>query len=147
MGEVRLEIHIEASPETVFAFLTEQEKLATWMAELVVAVGQPGGRLHAAGPVKAVEGTYLEIIPHEKVVFTWGGVDNLAPGQTTVEFRLRPEGSGTLLTLRHYNLPKPLVDAHKEGWAHGLPKLRDAAEGHPQPVTCFGEKVDKGGAT
>src|SRR5215471_14621721 len=130
-GEVRLEIHIEASPKTVFAFLTEQEKLTTWLADIVDAVGRPGGRLRAAGSVGSIEGNFVEVVPYKRVVFTWGGMQGLAPGQTTVEFVLEPAGEGTLLKLRHYNLPKPVIGAHRQEWLHGgLAKLRDAAEGH-----------------
>ena len=40
----------------------------------------------------SIQGTYLEIIPNRKVVFTWGGVEGLEPGQSTVEFVLEPDG-------------------------------------------------------
>lgn len=139
-GEVRVDVYIDASPETVFAFLTKQEQLTTWLADLVEAVGRPGGRLRASGSVGTIEGIYLETIACEKVVFTWGGVEGLAPGQTIVEFRLEPEATGTRLKLRHYNLPKPVVDVHYDGWAFGgLEKLKSAAEGHPSGVTCLSD--------
>ena len=30
-------------------------------------------------------GKYVEVKPYEKVVFTWGGVADLKPGESTVE--------------------------------------------------------------
>jgi uncharacterized protein YndB with AHSA1/START domain len=63
-GEVRLEIHIEASPRTVFALLTDPTEMKTWLAELVVAESRPGGRFHAVGALGTIEGTYLEVIRH-----------------------------------------------------------------------------------
>jgi len=36
LGEVRLEIHVEASPRTVFAMPTDPTEMKTWLAELEV---------------------------------------------------------------------------------------------------------------
>jgi len=63
-------------------------------------------------------------------VFTWGGVEGLRPGQSTVEFLLEPDGGGTLVKLRHYDchdlLSNRIVAA---GSIPDLSKLKDAAEG------------------
>src|ERR1700674_508085 len=108
--EVRLEIRINASPETVFALLTDPATMTTWLAELVDADSRPGGIFRISGPSGlSIEGTYLEVIPNRKVVFTWGGVEGLKPGQSTVEFVIEPDHDGTLLRLRHYGLPRPAV--------------------------------------
>src|SRR5262249_49083127 len=139
-GEIRLEITIEASPETVYSFLTQQQYLASWFADVVEAAARPGGRLRGSGALGTIEGTYLETVPFQKVVFTWGGVQGLASGQTIVEFLLEPKGSGTLLKLHHHKLPKPVVNIHEQVWAHGgLVKLKGAAEGHPPRLTCMSD--------
>ena len=117
--EVRLEIRIEASPETVFALLTDPARMRTWLAELVEADSRPGGVFRISGPSGvSIEGTYLEVIPNKKVVFTWGGVEGVKPGQSTVEFLLEPDGGGTLVRLRHYGLPRPAVEPHRRGWVY-----------------------------
>jgi uncharacterized protein YndB with AHSA1/START domain len=140
-GEVRREIRIAASPATVFGLLTEPRQMAKWLAELVEADAQPGGifRLtQAGGPT--IAGTYLEVIQDRKIVFTWGGVEGLEPGQSTVEILLEPDGAGTLLRLRHFNLPGPALDAHRKGWElSGLPKLKDAAEGRDPTGRCLSD--------
>jgi uncharacterized protein YndB with AHSA1/START domain len=41
--ELRLEIEIAASPETVFALLTQAAGLKTWLSDLVVTDCRPGG--------------------------------------------------------------------------------------------------------
>src|SRR5437899_12555448 len=106
--DVVLQIRIDAAPETVFALLTDPTHMKTWLAELVGADARPGGVFRISGPAGiSIEGTYLEIIPNRKVAFTWGGVEGLKPGQSIVEFLLEPDGEGTLVRLRHYNLPKP----------------------------------------
>ncbi len=146
--EVQLEIRIDASPGTVFALLTEPTHMKTWLAELVEADPRPGGVFRISGPPGvSIEGTYLEVIPSRKVVFTWGGVEGLKPGQSTVEFLLEPDGGGTLVRLRHYRLPKPAVEPHRRGWVYsGLIKLKDAAEGRTPTGLCLSDIAQLGGA-
>jgi uncharacterized protein YndB with AHSA1/START domain len=147
-GEVRLEIRIEASAATVFRLLTDPTRMNTWLAEVVDVDARPGGGFRISGPPGlAIEGTYLEVIPDEKVVFTWGGVEGLRPGQSTVEITLKPDGKGTLVQLRHYRLPKSTFEPHRSGWAgSGLIKLREAAEGRAPKVLCLGDIAHQSGA-
>ena len=137
--EVRQEIYIEASPETVFALLTDATEIKKWQAEIVDADPVPGGvfRLAASGGMQ-IEGQYVEVVPYCKVVFTWGGIVGVAPGQSTVEFLLEPSGTGTFVRLRHYNLPASSFDAHDREWAlGGLPKLKAVAEGRDPGGLCL----------
>ena len=147
-AEVRLEIRIDASPETVFALLTEPTAMTTWLAELVDADSRPGGIFRISGPSGlSIEGTYLEVMPNRKVVFTWGGVEGLAPGQSTVEFLIEPDRGGTLLRLHHYGLPRPAAEPHRRGWVYsGLVKLKDAAEGRKPTRLCLSDIAQLGGA-
>jgi hypothetical protein len=102
---------------------------------------RPGGLFRISGPADvSIEGTYLQVIPNRKVVFTWGGVEGLKPGQSTVEFLLLPDGDGTLVRLRHYGLPPPTIESHRRGWIlSGLAKLKDAAEGRPPTRLCLSD--------
>jgi uncharacterized protein YndB with AHSA1/START domain len=138
-GEVRREIRIAASPATVFALLTEPQQMVKWLAALVQAHARPGGIFRLAEPGgTTIEGTYLEVIKNRKIVFTWGGVEGLKPGESTVEILLEADGAGTLLRLRHFGLPGRAIDAHRRGWEHsGLPKLKDAAEGRELIGLCL----------
>jgi uncharacterized protein YndB with AHSA1/START domain len=140
--EVRREIYIEASPETVFALLTDATEIKKWQAEIVDAEPVPGGvfRLAESGGMQ-VEGHYVEVVPYCKVVYSWGGIGGVAPGQSTVEFLLEPSGTGTLVRLRHYNLPASSFDAHDREWALvGLPKLKAVAEGRDPGGLCLGSQ-------
>ena len=140
--EVCHEIYIEASPETVFTFLTDTTAMKKWQAEIVEADPVPGGIFRLAEPGGTqIEGHYVEVVPYSKVVYTWGGVAGVAPGQSTVEFLLEPRGNGTLVQLRHYNLPASSLDAHDREWAFvGLPKLKDIAEGRDPGGLCLGSR-------
>src|SRR5258708_11359901 len=101
--DIVLQIRIDAVPETVFALLTDPTHMRTWFAELVDAEPRPGGVFRISGPAGvSIEGTYLEVVANCKVVFTWGGVEGLKPGETTVEFLLEPGGGGTFGRLCHY---------------------------------------------
>jgi len=146
--DVRLEIWIDAPPETVFALLTDPTHMKSWFAEVVEADPRPGGLFRISGPADvSIEGTYLEIIPNRKVVFTWGGVEGLKPGQSTVEFVLELDRKGTLVRLRHYGLPGPAVDSHRRGWVYsGLVKLKDAAEGRVPTRLCLSDIAQQRGA-
>ena len=146
--DVRLEIWIDAPPETVFALLTDPTHMKSWFAEVVEADPRPGGLFRISGPADvSIEGTYLEIIPNRKVVFTWGGVEGLKSGQSTVEFVLELDRKGTLVRLRHYGLPRPAVDSHRRGWVYsGLVKLKDAAEGRMPTRLCLSVLAEQRGA-
>jgi len=146
--EVHLEIRIDASLQTVFALLTDAARMRTWLAELVDAEPRPGGVFRISGPPGvSIEGTYVEIIPNRKVVFTWGGVEGLQPGQSTVEFVLEPDDGGTLVRLRHYGLPGPALEPHRRGWVYsGLIKLKDVAEGRAPTSLCLSDMTQLRGA-
>jgi uncharacterized protein YndB with AHSA1/START domain len=139
--EILREIYIDAAPATVFALLTDARRMSAWLAETVIAEPVPGGafRITEAGGL-SIEGTYVEVIPDRKVVFTWGGIEGLSPGESVVEFTLAPRGSGTLVKLRHYGLPGASIGSHDLGWLHsGLPKLKAAAEGRDPGGLCLGD--------
>ena len=90
---VSTEIRIDASPEAVFPFLTEPDKIVLWKGVDAVVEAAPGGvyRVNVTGTKHAV-GEYVEIDPPNRVVFTWGWIDDeqLPPGSSTVTIELVP---------------------------------------------------------
>ena len=138
--EFTCEEFIEASPETVFSYLTQQEKAAQWFGEIVEMEGKPGGRCYvSASSDMHTSGEFVEVVPHEKVVFTWGGMQGIPEGATTVEIILKAEDNGTRLSLRHYNIPtQEAADGFGHGWPnHALPLLKLVAEGGTTEERCF----------
>jgi uncharacterized protein YndB with AHSA1/START domain len=128
------EIKINATPETVFAFLVDPVKLRRWMSiggQWQAVAGTPY-RLEMSKEDVAV-GTFVEVDPPRRLVLTWGwdGEDAITkPGSSTVEFILQPEGAGTLLRFTHRDLPTPeTVRQHREGWEYFLGRLQIAATG------------------
>ncbi len=138
--ELTREIVIEAKPETVFSYLTEAARMKEWFGEIVEADPRPGGVFHV-GSHRGMHcrGEYVEVVPHEKVVFTWGGIEGIEPGSSTVEIVLKAEGQGTRLKLRHYNIvKKSSADAFGAGWVEfAFPRLKDVCEGRKPDGLCF----------
>jgi uncharacterized protein YndB with AHSA1/START domain len=138
--EFTREVIINAKPEIIFPYLTEETKMKEWFGEIVEADAQPGGTFHI-GTLDGMHcrGKYVEVKPYEKVVFTWGGVADLKPGESTVEITLKVENEATRLTLRHYNIPHQKgADSFGEGWkTHAFPLLKAISEGKKVDGLCF----------
>ena len=138
MAELVREIVIDATPETIWPFLTETERHLEWVGTVAELDARPGGvyRVLVAGQHHAV-GEFVEVVPFEKVVYTfgWDEKDHPIPaGSTTVEVSLHPEGEKTRVRLTHRGLPADATDDHGDGWAHYLERLAIAtAGGDPGP--------------
>jgi uncharacterized protein YndB with AHSA1/START domain len=127
MGELVREVLIDARPETVFEFLTVPSRHIEWEGTEAELDARPGGvyRVLIGGNHRAV-GEFVEVIPNEKVVFTfgWDVPDHPIPaGSTTVECTLHAEGDKTRLRLVHRGLPDDAVADHTRGWEHYLARL------------------------
>jgi len=94
---------------------------------------RPGGAYRVEVlPGSTASGEFVLIDRPRRLVYTWGWDDAGAvpPGSTTVEFELVPHDDGTLLRLRHHDLPGAGATAsHRRGWDHYLPRLAVAATG------------------
>jgi len=138
---VQRAIRIEAAPATVFEFLTTPAKMVRWMGTEAVLDPRPGGeyRVNITGHER-VSGEVIEIVPDRRLVFTWGwegGALPVAPGESTVEISLEPDGEGTLLRLTHRDLPRDMHTFHRLGWDYALPRLAAVAAGQdpgPDPL-------------
>jgi uncharacterized protein YndB with AHSA1/START domain len=132
--EVTREIRIDASPETVFPFLIEPEKLMRWMGVEAELDPQPGGiyRVHVSKDWVA-RGEFVAVEPFVRVAFTWGWENDavgLPPGASLIEVTLEPDGDATIVRLRHSRLPSDEARAsHTDGWEHFLARLEIAAAG------------------
>ena len=147
MAELVREIVIDASPETIWPFLTEPTRHVEWLGTDVEIDPRPGGvyRVLVGGEHQSA-GEYLEVVPHEKVVFTFGWEEKdhpIPPGSTTIEITLHPEGEKTRVRLVHRGLPADAVDDHGEGWAHYLERLAVTATGGDAGPDSPGKPVMK----
>jgi uncharacterized protein YndB with AHSA1/START domain len=132
MAELIREVVIDARPETIWPFLADSDKHAAWIGAAEIDP-RPGGvhRVLVGGQHQSA-GELIEVVPNEKVVFTfgWDVKDHpIPPGSTTIEITLHPEGDKTRVRLVHRGLPADAVDDHGHGWAHYLERLAIVATG------------------
>ena len=130
---VRREIQIAAPPSTVFAFLTDPEKILRWMGTEATVDPHPGGiYLVNVGGKSVARGSFTEVIPVHRLAYSfgWEGRENVPPGSSLIEIDLLDRDGGTLLRMAHSGLPDAQECAsHEEGWTHYLGRLGVAAAG------------------
>jgi uncharacterized protein YndB with AHSA1/START domain len=136
------EIVIDAAPATIYEFLTVPEKYLQWNGTEVDLDPRPGGVYRVLmGATHQASGVFVETVPNERVVFTfgWDEPDHPIPGgSTTVEISLIPEGEKTRLRLVHSGLPEDAVSDHTAGWDHYLERLSAVARGESIGPDAFG---------
>jgi len=124
---------IDASPETVWEFLVDPEKLMRWKGINADLDAQPGGSFRCEViPGHIARGEYVEIDKPNRLVFTWGwdGSGDVPPGSSTIVIELASDGDGTSLRFVHKDLPNAeAIASHAHGWDHYLPRLETAAGG------------------
>lgn len=123
---------IDAPPDVVYAYLTESAKWAKWQGEDATVDARPGGIFVLTMPNgTTARGQFIELVPDQKVVLTWGWVDHpgVPPGSSTVEIEITSENGGSLVTLTHRGVPDEERELHTQGWEHYLPRLAKVAQG------------------
>ena len=128
---VEREIRIAATPETVFTFFTDPQKMVRWMGSMALLETRPGGLYKVVIGDRIARGRFLEVVPYTRIVFTWGweGEGPVPPDSTTVEITLEREGRETVLRLAHRLLTAEARETHDRGWEHYLARLAVAAGG------------------
>jgi uncharacterized protein YndB with AHSA1/START domain len=140
---VEREVRIAARPETVFDFFIDPEKMVEWKGRRAELDPRPGGAYRVEINDQAIaRGEYVEVDAPSRVVFTWGwegqedGEHAVPPGSSRVEVDLIPDGDGTLVRLRHLDLPEESREIHRQGWDLYLGRLAKVAAGEdpgPEP--------------
>ena len=132
MADMVLEVTIGASPEALFAALTEQQGLASWWTDTNTATPEVGSEADFIfeGGKMVFKMKIDELTPGERVV--WSAVDSPVPGWTgtTVTWDLLPEEGGTKLLFGHRGWdsidgPFPSINF---SWAIYLQSLKDYLE-------------------
>jgi uncharacterized protein YndB with AHSA1/START domain len=130
---VRREVEITAPPATVFAFLTDPDKIVRWMGtEATVEPHLDGLYLVNVTGDRIAQGRFTEVIPVHRLAYSfgWKRQERTPPGSSLVEIDLIERDGGTLLRLTHSGLPDADVcAAHEQGWMHYLGRLAVAAAG------------------
>jgi uncharacterized protein YndB with AHSA1/START domain len=126
-------LSIDASPETVWEFLVDPEKLMRWKGINADLDPRPGGVYRCEViPGHTARGEFVELDRPHRLVFSWGwdGNDGVPPGSSNIEIELSADSEGTSLRFVHRDLPNAeAVASHAHGWDHYLPRLELAAAG------------------
>jgi uncharacterized protein YndB with AHSA1/START domain len=131
---VRRETHIAgAPPSTIFAFLTDPEKIIRWMGTEATMEPHPGGLylVNGIGP-RGARGAFREVVPVHRLAYSfgWEGSEKVPPGSSLIEVDLIDQDGGTLLRMTQTGLPDAeQCVLHGQGWAHYLARLAVAAAG------------------
>ena len=126
---------LKAPPEKVYDAWTDPMKVARWWgpsghAQTLRADvdARVGGRFRIVfrttdGEDHDVSGVYREVVPAEKLVFTWAW-RTMPERESLVTVALEGDGDGTVLTLIHEQFfDEAARDRHAYGWAGALDKF------------------------
>jgi uncharacterized protein YndB with AHSA1/START domain len=127
---------LSAPAEKVFAAWTDPEKIIHWFGPAETADGsvradmdvRVGGRFRISfrdqdGQYHEVGGTYREVVPNERLVFSWAW-HSTPERESLVTITLKPDGDATMLTLHHERFfDEKARDGHERGWSGTLEKL------------------------
>jgi uncharacterized protein YndB with AHSA1/START domain len=131
-----LKRRMNAPPAKVYEAWTDAKKISHWFgpenAEVSHAMAdvRVGGRFRIVfrgpdGEEHDVGGSYREVVPNEKLVFTWAW-RTTPERESLVTIALRRDGEGTLLTLMHEQFADEAArDRHARGWNGTLDKLEN----------------------
>ena len=118
-----LDRHYAADPKRVWAHFTDPALMASWfcpnpaLQTTCTLDVRPGGAwLVLMGDEYAVGGTFLEVEPHARLVFTFDWEHDDDP-PTTVTITIAAEDAGTHLMLAHTGA------GHEEGWTLSFARL------------------------
>lgn len=123
---------IKSSPADVFRAFTTPLGYQEWLCWQASVMPHPGGPLHLVWANSYfTSGYYLELIPAQKVTFTWFGKGDPAP--TTVEVVVREEIGQTRVILTHRDLGSgsewnPSREEISRGWERNLENLVSVLE-------------------
>ncbi len=125
------EVLIDAPCDLVYKFFTNPDLLMRWMGVSADINPVVGGAMVVNVTGKATtRGEFTELVPGERLVFTWGFTQ---PGATevTVALSAPPESpEQTLVRLQHRGFDDAEnCQAHEQGWAHYLARLQLAGAG------------------
>jgi len=126
---------IPAPRERVFQAWTEAEALKRWFCpddrgEVVVTEldARVGGRyrveMRFPEGTHTVSGSYREVSPPERLVFTWSWEERADAFETRVVIELHAQGDATELVLTHERFPNAEErEKHTHGWEGCLNRL------------------------
>jgi uncharacterized protein YndB with AHSA1/START domain len=125
---------LKAPPAKVYEAWTDPKKIARWFGpegiEVVSAEcdARVGGRFRVVmrapdGETHDVSGTYREVVPGQKLVFSWAWIST-PERESLVTVLITGDSNESMLTLKHEQFfDEPARDRHHYGWSGAIDKL------------------------
>jgi uncharacterized protein YndB with AHSA1/START domain len=134
---IKTSVTIDAPADSVFQALTEADALEHWLATKVESDASTGGRFRYEfefddpGQNNVQEGEYLAVEDSRRVTVPWRFP--FSPKETTVDYLVRGEGTGTRLDFTHsgFEEGEPWDGAYERftgGWQMFLEGLKSYVE-------------------
>jgi uncharacterized protein YndB with AHSA1/START domain len=120
---VERETLIEADPEEVWEAITDEDRLAEWIADEVELDPVEGGDATFRSDEGERSGTVQTVEEEERFAFTWA---RPGEGESLVEFTIEAVPRGTRLTVVETPIGQiATATAMMGGWSRRLARLRD----------------------
>ncbi len=129
---LRKTIYLRATPEQVWAYLTDPEKLAIWFHKPPAPLTEGSYEMFGAqSGDKLMWGEVLVADPFKRLEYTFT-IAPMGEATSTVKWALTEVAGGTELSLRHEGLPQGaeafgLTLALDKGWDDHLARMRNDA--------------------
>ena len=129
-----LKRRLKAPPEKVYEAWTQPAQMTRWWgganetARTAETDLRVGGRFHVGfkggnGEQHDVSGTYKEVVPNRKLVFSWAW-HSTPERESQVTIDIKPDADGSILTLTHEQFfNEKARDDHERGWSFSLDQL------------------------
>lgn len=130
---LHLERMFEVPQDRVFKAWSSSEAVSKWFglspdAETKADVDfREGGSYVLKSGDYTVRGTYKEISPHDKIIFTWLWDHDQEVPEMLVSLEFTATHTGTKMTLIHDNIAdQERLEQHKYGWEIAFPKMTES---------------------
>lgn len=138
---IRLHRVIATKPEKIYRAFTEADAIASWIPpygflctvhEMDAKVGgrhRMSFRNFTTGQSHSFGGTYVDLVPGERLVYTDSFYDPNLPGEMRVTITLKAVSMGTEINIEQEGVPDIIPpDACYLGWQDSLHKLAKLVE-------------------
>lgn len=112
MKDYKKYYELPASPEEVYAALTNEGTIQLWTGAKAVMSTEPGSEFALWD--ESISGKNLEFEPGRKIVQQWYFGEQEEPSIVTI--KLHQHKHGTSVELRHTNIPDEVYEEMIDGW-------------------------------
>ena len=127
------DVLVRAPRALVFRFFTDSDRWADWWGAGSTIEGRVGGALRIVYPnAITASGEVLELVPDERIVFTFGYDSGtpIPPGGSRVTLALEDDPRGTRVLLTHHVASAEVREPHVQGWRYQLALFANAVANH-----------------